>query len=74
LARRSSSTFQKRQRELAKIDKRKDKLARREQRRAESDSDGTGPPIEAIDPADVGLPELEELVVPPKAKDGDSKE
>ena len=66
MARRSSSTFQKRQRELAKIDKRRDKEERRQQRRAESDSDGSGPPIEPIDPADVGLPELDELVAPPK--------
>jgi hypothetical protein len=66
LARRSSSTFQKRQRELAKIDKRRDKAERKQQRRSESDTDGSGPPIEAIDPADVGLPELDELVAPPK--------
>jgi hypothetical protein len=66
LARRSSSTFQKRQRELAKIDKRRDKEERKQQRRAESESDGSGPPIEPIDPADVGLPDLEQLVAPPK--------
>lgn len=69
MARRSSSTFQKRQRELAKLDRRRDKEERKQQRRAGSDTDGSGPPIEAIDPADVGLPELEELVVPPKAKE-----
>lgn len=68
MARRSSSTFQKRQRELAKLDRRRDKAERKQQRRAEAESDGAGPPIEAIDPADVGLPELEELVVPPKEK------
>jgi hypothetical protein len=66
LARRSSSTFQKRQRELAKIDKRRDKAEKKQQRRSESDSDGSGPPIEPIDPADLGLPDLDELIAPPK--------
>jgi hypothetical protein len=61
LGRRSSSTFQKRQRELAKADKRRDKIERRQQRSSESERDGSGPPIEAIDPADLGLPELADL-------------
>ncbi len=73
MARRSSSTFQKRQRELAKIDKRRDKAERKQQRRAEAESDGSGPPIEAINPADLGLPELEDLVTPPK-EDGEEEE
>ena len=57
----------KRQRELAKLDKRRDKAEKKQQRRSEAESpDGAGPPIEAIDPADVGLPELEELTLPPE--------
>ena len=59
----------KRQRELAKLDKRRDKAEKMQRRRSESETDGSGPPIEALDPADVGLPELEELAVPPKDED-----
>jgi hypothetical protein len=55
---------------LAKLDKRRDKAEKKQQRRSELEADGTGPPIEAIDPADLGLPELEDLVAPPKAKEG----
>jgi hypothetical protein len=58
---RPSTSFQKRQRELAKAEARREKIARREQRKKEGASDGGGPPIEAIDPADLGLPGLESL-------------
>jgi hypothetical protein len=61
LASRSSTTFQKRQKELARIEKRRDKAARREQRKAEKPDGGGGPPIEPLDPADVGLPELDRI-------------
>jgi hypothetical protein len=61
LAGRSSTTFQKRQKELARIEKRRDKAARKEQRKLEKDDGGSGPPIEPLDPADVGLPGLEKI-------------
>jgi hypothetical protein len=62
LAGRSGSTFQKRQKELARIEKRRDKAARKEQRKSDTkDEPGGGPPIEPLDPADVGLPELEQI-------------
>lgn len=63
LASRSNTKFQKRQKELARAEKRKDKAAKKERRLSakESNPDG-GPPIEAIDPADLGLPEFSEEV------------
>lgn len=61
MAGRSNTTFQKRQKELARIEKRRDKAARKEQRKQEKDESGGGPPIEPLDPADVGLPELEQI-------------
>ena len=39
---------------------RKDKAAKKERRLAEKELNPGGPPIEAIDPADLGLPELSE--------------
>lgn len=60
MASRSKTTFQKRQKERARIDKRRDKAERREQRKTEKDTHGEGPPIAPIDPADLGLPPLEE--------------
>lgn len=60
LASRSNTRFQKRQKELARANRRRDKDEKRQQRRAEKVSDGSGPPIEAMDPADLGLPPLEE--------------
>jgi hypothetical protein len=61
LAGRSGSTFQKRQKELARIEKRRDKAARKEQRKVDKDEGGGGPPVEPLDPADVGLPDLEKI-------------
>lgn len=57
---RPSTTFQKRQREVAKRQKRREKLERREIRaRTKDHSPSSGAPIETLDPADVGLPDLE---------------
>lgn len=57
---RPSVSFQKRQREYAKREKRKEKEARREARKRQSHrSRSDGPPIEMVDPADLGLPQLE---------------
>ena len=59
---RPSTTFQKRQREAAKRQRRREKLERRETRAQNKDqSSSDGPPIEVLDPADVGLPQLEFL-------------
>ncbi len=59
---RPSTTFQKRQREVAKRQRRREKLERREIRAKEKDqSTESGAPIETIDPADVGLPQLDFL-------------
>lgn len=55
---RPSVTFQKRQREFAKRDKRKEKEAKREARKAHR-SRSDGPPVEMMNPADLGLPQLE---------------
>ena len=60
MASRSNTKFQKRQKELARAEKRKDKAAKKERRLAEKELNPGGPPIEAIDPADLGLPELSE--------------
>ena len=57
---RPSTSFQKRQRELAKREKRKHKDEKREHRKIQSAESG-GAPIEAIDPADLGLPELDSI-------------
>ncbi len=59
---RPSTTFQKRQREVAKRQRRREKLERRETRAVDKDRSGPGgAPIEVLDPADVGLPQLEFL-------------
>jgi hypothetical protein len=60
LASRSNTKFQKRQKELARANKRRDKDEKKQQRRSEKVNDGTGPPIEAMDPTDLGLPPIEE--------------
>ncbi len=62
MASRSNTKFQKRQKELARANKRRDKDEKKQQRRSEKVSDGGGPPIEAMDPTDLGLPALEEEV------------
>ena len=63
MASRSNTRFQKRLKELARANKRRDKEEKKLQRKAERVSDGGGPPIEAIDPVDLGLPPLEEETV-----------
>ncbi len=59
MASRSNTRFQKRLKELARASKRRDKEEKKQQRKAEKVIDGDGPPIEAIDPTDLGLPPLE---------------
>ena len=46
--------------ELARVNRRRDKDEKKQQRRAVKVNDGSGPPIEAMDPADLGLAPLEE--------------
>ncbi len=60
MASRSNTRFQKRQKELARANRRRDKDEKKQQRRAVKGNDGDGPPIEAMDPADLGLTPLEE--------------
>ena len=60
MASRSNTKFQKRQKELARAEKRQDKAARKERRKRQKKVGMGGPPIEAIDPADLGLPSFEE--------------
>ena len=60
MASRSNTRFQKRLKELARANKRREKEEKKQQRKAARVHDGSGPPIEAIDPADLGLPPLEE--------------
>lgn len=55
LASRSNTKFQKRQKELARAEKRQEKASRRELRRIEKGNAGKGPPVEPIDEADLGL-------------------
>lgn len=57
---RPSVSYQKRRKEIARLEKRREKEAKREERKMEKDQGETsGPPIEVVDPADLGLPELE---------------
>ena len=60
MASRSNTRFQKRLKELARASKRRDKEEKKQQRKAAKVTNGGGPPIEAIDPVDLGLPPLEE--------------
>ena len=60
MASRSHTRFQKRLKELARANKRRDKEEKKMQRKSERVSDGGGPPIEPIDPVDLGLPPLED--------------
>lgn len=52
---RPSTSFQKRKRELAKLEKRREKEAKKEYRREHKEVIPGGPPIEALDPTDLGL-------------------
>jgi hypothetical protein len=56
---RPSTSFQKRQREMLKREKRKAKEEKKEERRASGEAGGA--PIEMMDPADLGLPGLESI-------------
>lgn len=58
MAARSRTTFQKRQKELARQEKARDKAARRVQRKLEKQANPTagGPPIEELDPLDAPPP------------------
>ena len=47
---------------MARANKRRDKDERKVQRRSEKGNDGGGPPVEAMDPTDLGLPAFEEEV------------
>ena len=59
---RPSVSYQKRRKEIARLEKRREKEARREERKMDKDQgDTSGPPIEIVDPADLGLPDLEAL-------------
>jgi hypothetical protein len=59
---RPGTTFLKRKKELARKDRRQAKAERREERKHRKAQSGeNGPPVEILDPADVGLPELEFL-------------
>lgn len=60
MASRSNTRFQKRLKELARAAKRREKAEKKALRKAQRVSTGEGPPIEAIDPVDLGLPPLEE--------------
>jgi hypothetical protein len=56
---RPSTSFQKRQREMLKREKRKAKEEKKEERKASGEV--LGAPIEMMDPADLGLPGLESI-------------
>lgn len=60
MASRSNTRFQKRLKELARAAKRREKEEKRALRKAAKVKGAGGPPIEAIDPVDLGLPPLEE--------------
>ena len=60
MASRSNTRFQKRLKELARANKRRDKNEKKQQRKSEKVDVGGGPPIEAINPEDLGLPPIDE--------------
>ena len=67
MAGRSNTTFQKRQKELARQEKAREKAEKRAQRKLEKGpSDSSGPPIEPLDPD--AFPELAEMGRPEKAR------
>ena len=68
LASRSNTRFQKRLKELARAAKRREKEEKRQLRKANRVTDGSGPPIEAIDPTDLGLPPLEDEITTPDSR------
>ena len=55
-------TFLKRKKERDRKEKRQAKMEKREERKSmKPETAESGPPIELLDPADVGLPELDNL-------------
>lgn len=59
---RPSTTYRKRMREFAKRDRRKAKAEKREMRKNQKHrARRSGSPVELLDPADVGLPQLDFL-------------
>ena len=67
MAGRSNTTFQKRQKELARQEKARDKAEKRAQRKLEKGpSDSSGPPIEPLDPD--AFPELAEIGRPERSQ------
>lgn len=67
MAGRSNTTFQKRQKELARQEKQREKAERRAQRKIEKETQGSGgAPIEPLDPE--AFPELTDLGEPPKER------
>ena len=55
-------TFLKRKKERERMERRQAKQERREERKHQkAQTEDSGPPIELLDPADVGLPQLEHL-------------
>ncbi len=60
MASRSNTRFQKRLKELARAAKRREKDEKKAQRKAQKMTGGGGPPVEPMDPEDLGLPPLEE--------------
>ncbi len=59
---RPSVSYQKRRKEIARLEKRREKEAKREERKMDKgQGEAGGPPIEIVDPADLGLPELEDI-------------
>lgn len=55
-------TFLKRKKERERLERRQAKKERREERKHQkAQSTESGPPVELLDPADVGLPQLDNL-------------
>jgi len=72
MATRSRTTFKKRQKELARMEKQRDKAAKRVQRRLEKLMPKTGEPSDDLEDAGLGLEEPEETAegepeTPPEA-------
>ena len=61
-----ATTFQKRQKEMKRLEKARDKAERRAQKKLIKPAPG-GPPIEALNPADLGLTD-EDFAVPASAE------
>jgi hypothetical protein len=67
MASRSNTTFQKRQKELARQEKKREKAEKRAQRKLEKEPQtSSGPPIEPLDPE--AFPELTEIGQPTQGR------